>query len=90
VAAYQKFQSKNFTILGVSLDRAKDAWLQAIQQDGLVWTHVSDLNFWNNHVAKMYRITSIPQNILVAPDGTIVARNLRGEALNAKLAELLQ
>lgn len=90
VSAYQKFQAKNFTILGVSLDRAKDSWLQAIQQDGLVWTHVSDLNFWNNQVAKMYRITSIPQNILVGPDGTIVARNLRGEALSAKLSELLQ
>ena len=89
VAAYQKFKSKNFTILGVSLDRAKAAWMKAIYDDNLTWTHVSDLKFWSNEVAQKYKIESIPQNFLVGPDGKIVARNLRGEALEQKLCELL-
>ena len=88
VAAYQKYKTKNFTVLGVSLDRAKEPWIQAIAQDGLTWTQVSDLKFWSNEAAKLYRITAIPQNFLVGPDGTIIAKNLRGEELNAKLEEL--
>jgi len=89
VAAYQKFKSKNFTVLGVSLDRTKEAWLKAIQQDNLTWTHVSDLKFWSNEVAQKYRVESIPKNFLVGPDGKIVAKDLRGEDLEAKLCELL-
>ena len=89
VAAYEKFKSKNFTILGVSLDRAKAAWMKAIYDDNLTWTHVSDLKFWSNEVAQKYKIESIPANLLVGPDGKIVARNLRGEALEHKLCELL-
>lgn len=88
VAAYQKYKSKNFTVLGVSLDRAKEPWIQAIAQDGLSWTQVSDLKFWSNEAAKLYRITAIPQNFLVGPDGTIIAKNLRGGELLAKLEEL--
>lgn len=92
VAAYQKFKDKGFTVLGVSLDKPgqKDAWLAAIAKDGLTWTQVSDLNFWNNAAAQMYGIRSIPQNFLIDPAGKIVASNLRGEALHAKLAELIK
>ena len=89
VMAYNKFKDKNFTILGVSLDRAKEPWLKAIQDDQLAWTQVSDLKFWQNEVAQKYKIVSIPQNFLVGPDGKIVAKNLRGPALESKLCELL-
>lgn len=88
---YNKFKDKKFTVLGVSLDRPgqKDKWLQAIHADNLTWTHVSDLNFWSNAVAVQYKIQSIPQNFLIGPDGKIVAKNLRGPALQSKLCELL-
>jgi len=91
VANYHKFKEKNFTVLGVSLDRPgqKDKWLQAIHADNLTWTHVSDLQFWNNAVAQQYKVQSIPQNFLIGPDGKIVAKNLRGPALEAKLCEIL-
>lgn len=91
VANFQKFQPKNFTVLGVSLDRPgqKERWLQAIHADGLEWTHVSDLKFWDNAVAKQYRVTTIPQNLLIGPDGRILAKDLRGPALEEKLCELL-
>lgn len=89
VAAFKKYHGKNFTILGVSLDQAKQAWLNAIQMDGLTWTQVSDLKGWGNEVAGLFHVTSIPQNLLIGPDGKIVAKNLRGEALEQKLNELL-
>jgi len=90
VRNYNKYKTKNFTIVGVSLDRAdsKSAWLAAIKSDGLDWTQVSDLKFWNNEAAALYSVTSIPQNYLIGPDGKIIAKNLRGEDLDAKLAEL--
>jgi thiol-disulfide isomerase/thioredoxin len=92
VKAYQKYKDKNFTILGVSLDQPgkKDAWLKAVMQDGLVWTQVSDLAYWNSPVVPLYRIESIPYNILVDPDGKIIAESLRGEDLEMKLAEVLK
>jgi len=88
---FKKFKAKNFTVLGVSLDRpdGKANWLAAIQRDNLTWTHVSDLQYWNNAAAQLYHISGIPANILVDPTGKIVARNLRGDALQAKLCELL-
>lgn len=91
VANFQKFREKNFTVLGISLDRPgqKDRWLQAIHADNLTWTHVSDLQFWNNAVAQQYRVQSIPQNFLVGPDGRIIAKNLRGPDLEEKLCEIL-
>ena len=89
LAAYNAFKDKNFTVLGVSLDKEKRDWLFAIHQDKLAWTHVSDLNFWNNTVAKMYNISSIPQNMLIDPSGKIIAKNLRGEDLFNKLNEVL-
>lgn len=91
VKAFNKYKDKNFTVLGVSLDQPgkKDAWLAAIKKDGLPWTQVSDLKFWNNAVAKLYGITAIPQNFLIDPRGRIVGKNLRGEALEKKLEEVL-
>lgn len=90
VAAYNKFHDKNFTILSVSLDQAKPAWLDAIKMDGLTWSHVSDLKGWNNEVAGLFQITSIPQNLLIDPDGKIIAKNLRGPLLDSKLTALLK
>jgi peroxiredoxin len=89
VAAYNQYKNKNFTILGVSLDAEKKNWLQAIHTDNLKWTHVSDLKQFQNSVAELYHIKQIPHNILVDPTGKIVARNLRGDALQQKLRELL-
>jgi peroxiredoxin len=91
VANYKNFNKKNFTVLSVSLDRPgqKDRWLDAIKADSLTWTHVSDLQFWNNAAAMLYHIQSIPQNMLIDPQGKIVAKNLRGEALHDKLCEIL-
>ena len=90
VAAYNQFKNKNFTVLGVSLDKGKDAWLKAISDDGLTWTHVSDLKFWSNEAAQLYKISSIPQNMLIDPAGKIIGKNLRGEELQQKLKEILQ
>jgi len=90
VAAYHQFKSKNFTILSVSLDQEKENWLKAIKMDRLEWTHVSDLQFWGNAAAKLYHVESIPQNFLVDPNGIIIAKNLRGEELAAKLKEILK
>jgi peroxiredoxin len=91
VKAFNKYKDKGFTVLGVSLDQPgkKDAWLAAIKKDGLSWTQVSDLKFWNNAVAKLYGIMAIPQNFLIDPKGKIVGKNLRGEALEKKLEEVL-
>jgi peroxiredoxin len=89
VAAYDKFKAKNFTVLGVSLDRSRDAWIKAIQDDRLYWTQVSDLKFWNNSVAQQYRVQQIPQNILIDPNGKIVGKNLRGADLDSRLCALL-
>jgi len=91
VKVYSKYKDKNFTILSVSLDKAdgKNNWLAAIRNDGLTWTQVSDLKFWDNAAAQLYYITSIPSNFLIDPNGKIVARDLRGQDLDAKLAEVL-
>jgi peroxiredoxin len=90
VKAYNKFKTKNFTILGVSLDKAegKDNWIAAIKKDGLSWTQVSDLNFWNNKVAILYAVQSIPHNFLIDPNGKIIAKDLRGSDLDNKLTEI--
>lgn len=91
VDAYHAFKDKNFTILGVSLDRpnGKDAWIKAIKDDKLPWTQVSDLQFWDNEAAKLYGVRGIPANFLLDTDGKIIAKNLRGMALANKLGELL-
>jgi len=89
VDAYNRYKDKNFTILGVSLDRSKEPWIKAIQDDGLIWTHVSDLKFWSNEVAVKYKVESIPQNFLLDPNGKIIGKNLRGEELLRTLKTLL-
>ena len=90
VAAYNKFKNKNFTILGVSLDKEKVAWLKAIKDDGLIWNHISDLKFWNSIAVPLYSIQGIPYNVLVDPQGKIIAKELRGADLENKLAEVLK
>lgn len=89
VKAYNEFKDKGFTILGVSLDRDKAAWLKAIKDDNLTWTHVSDLKYWQNEVAQLYGVNSIPHSVLLDPEGKIIAENLRGPDLQNKLSELL-
>ena len=90
VKAYNNFKTKNFTILSVSLDRPgkKSAWMKAIHDDHLIWNHVSDLKFWDSETAKLYGIQAIPQNLLIDPSGKIIAKNLFGDDLEKKLAEL--
>lgn len=92
VKAYQKFKDKNFTILGVSLDRPgqKDEWLKAIKDDQLTWTHVSDLKFWDSQVVNLYGFEGIPYNVLLDTSGVVIAESLRGEDLEKKLAEVLK
>ena len=88
---YSKYFDKGFQILGVSLDRSKDAWLNAIKVNDMNWVHVSDIKYWDNEVAKQYSVNSIPTNYLVeASTGKIIATNLRGKALEQKIAELLK
>lgn len=90
VAAYNKFRNKNFTILGVSLDKEKADWEQAIKDDNLTWTHVSDLKQWESSMVSLYHFDGIPFNVLVDPQGKIIATDLRGEALEKKLQEVLK
>lgn len=87
-ALYEKYHAKGFDIVGLSFDRDKKAWLGAIDRMKLPWHHLSDLAFWNTKAAKTYGVMSIPFTLLVGPDGTIVAANLTGEDLAAKLSEL--
>jgi peroxiredoxin len=88
VKAYKKFKSKGFEIFGVSLDRTKEDWLKAIAEDGLTWTHVSDLKYFDSEAARLYNISAIPFSILLDPNGVIIAKNLREGALEAKLEEI--
>jgi len=89
VKAYAGFHKKGFDVLGVSFDRKKDKWEKAIKDDKLTWAHVSDLQYWGNAAGKLYGISSIPSNVLLDKDQKIIGRNLRGDALIAKLTELL-
>jgi peroxiredoxin len=86
VAAFNKFKSKNFTILGVSLDKKKEPWIQAIKEDQLKWTHVSDLAFWDSKAVNVFGFTGIPYNVLIDPDGNVIGEGLRGEDLDKKLS----
>lgn len=90
VAAHGKFKNKNFTIYSVSLDNNRDKWTQAIADDGLNWINVSDLKGWESTAARAYGIEAIPGNFLIDPSGKIVAMNLRGDALEEKLMEVLK
>lgn len=88
--AYDAYKNKGFGIVGVSLDNNKEAWVKAIADLGIEWAQISDLQGWNCAGAKLYGVNSIPATVLVAQDGTILARNLRGEAIKEKLAEILK
>jgi thiol-disulfide isomerase/thioredoxin len=90
VAAYKKYSNKNFTILGVSLDKEKNEWMKAIKDDNLAWTHVSDLMYWDSPVVPLYHFEGIPYNVLVDPNGKIIAEALRGPELEQKLEEVLK
>jgi peroxiredoxin len=90
VAAWQRFHARGFNILGVSLDNKRDKWLEAIKKDQLPWTQVADLNGWQNSVAIRYGIRGIPMNFLLDKNGRIIAKNLRGEALQQQLTTLLR
>ena len=90
VAAYNQYKNKNFTILGVSLDSDKQAWIDAIKKDNLTWAHMSDLKQWESAAVPAYMFNGIPFNVLIDPNGIIIAESLRGEALSQKLAEVLK
>jgi peroxiredoxin len=90
VKAHDEFKGKNFAILGVSLDKEKDAWEKAIRDDKLDWTHVSDLKFWNSKAVETFKFDGIPYNVLIDPKGNVIAEGLRGEELESKLKEVLK
>ena len=90
VKAYSQYRDKNFEIVGVSLDDKKANWMKAIDADKLTWIHVSDLKGWQNEAAKMYAVAAVPMNFLLDKNGKIIAKNLRGEDLEKKLAELVK
>lgn len=89
VKAYAKFKNKGFEIYGVSLDKEKNKWVEAIAKDGITWPQVSDLQYWNSDVVKLYSIEGIPYTVLIDKEGKIIAKNLRGIDLENKLAEVL-
>jgi len=88
VANYEKYKEDGFDVLGISFDDSKEKWIKAINDDHLVWTQLSDLKGWNNAAGKLYGIRSIPQNILIDPNGVIIEKNLRGAALGEKLKDI--
>jgi peroxiredoxin len=90
VKAYNKFKDRNFTILGVSLDKEKDDWVTAIQKDKLSWTQVSDLQEWNSLAVTTFNFSGIPFNVLIDPQGKVIAQSLRGDELERKLQEVLE
>ena len=89
VAVWKDYNEKGFDVLGVSLDRTKDDWLKAIETDELTWNHVSDLKYWECEPAKLYGVSAIPTNFLIDREGKIIGKNLRGDDLRVKIAELL-
>lgn len=88
VRAFKRYSDRGFTVYGVSLDRSKEDWQKAIAEDGLTWTHVSDLKYWQSEAARTYNVSSIPFSLLLDPNGIIIGKNLRGKALDDKLAEI--
>ena len=90
VKAYNQFKDKNFTVLGVSLDKDKAEWIKAIGEDKLTWYHISDLKYWNSAAVALYGFDGIPYNVLVDPQGKIIGTNLRGTDLEIKLGEIIK
>ncbi len=89
IETYKEYKDKGFEIYGVSFDRDAEAWKKAVESKEMNWIHVSEVNYFDNQAATDYAVRSIPSNFLIGPDGTIVAVNLRGEEVKAKIAELL-
>jgi thiol-disulfide isomerase/thioredoxin len=89
VKAFNKYNNRNFTILGISIDKDKAAWAQAIKQDGLTWTHASELSDFDGPIVKLYQVEAIPASFLLDPNGKIIAKNLRGEELDTFLNKTL-
>ena len=90
VAAYKKYHPKGFDIVGLSFDREKDPWIRAIREWDMPWIHLSDLKYWDTRAREVYNVDGIPDNLLIDPQGIIVARGLRGDALDARLAEIFK
>ncbi|MCY7359273.1 MAG: AhpC/TSA family protein [Rudanella sp.] len=90
VRMYNKYKEKGFTIYSVSLDQSRDSWVRAIRNDNLTWTHVSDLRYWQSAAAQQYGVTGIPKTFLIDKEGKIIAKDLRGPALEQKLEEVLK
>ena len=90
VAAYKKYHDKGFEIVGLSFDQDKEPWIRAIREWDMPWIHLSDLKYWDTRARAVYNVNGIPDNILIDPEGTIVARGLRGDALEARLAEIFK
>jgi peroxiredoxin len=90
VKAYNQFKNKNFTVLGVSLDEKKEPWLKAIKDDNLTWTHISDLKFWDSEAVEIYGFDGIPYNVLIDPNGVVIAENLKGAKLITTLEQTLK
>ena len=88
VEVYKKYHAKGFEIVGLSFDQQKESWVQAIKDWDMPWIHLSDLKYWKTVASDAYAVKAIPDNILVDPEGTVVARGLRGDDLKAKLAEI--
>lgn len=90
VAAYEKYHDKGLNVVGISLDSERESWAQAITELDMHWMNLSDLKGWESIICNIYKTTSIPDNLLIDPQGKIVARGLRDEALHNKLAEIFQ
>lgn len=90
VKAFNEYKDKNFTVVGISLDKDKDKWLKAIADDHLTWTHLSDLKYWDSEIPALYGVRGIPSNVLLDPEGVIIAKNITGEELHKKLQEVIR
>lgn len=88
VRTYNKFKNENFVVLGISLDDNRKSWINAIHNDGLPWTNVSDLKGWKGKIVELYVLNALPQNYLLDPNGVIIAKNLQGIDLSNKLTEI--
>lgn len=90
VNAFLQYKDKNFTIVGISLDKDKAKWQKAIADDQLTWTHVSDLKYWDSEIPALYGVRGIPANVLLDPNGVIIAKNITGEDLQNTLKEVIK
>lgn len=90
VKAFNEYKDKDFTIIGISLDKDRSKWMKAIADDNLTWTHLSDLKYWDSEIPALYGVRGIPANVLLGPDGVILAKNITGEDLHKTLQEVIK